>query len=238
MTKSSVARVWVLGLAAVGATIWLVWPGLQPRDGIPAFERLIAAAETVVPASASPTIPVSIPGLHEGSLGFYLPPELLDSDHAVPSDLRLRVCVFARQTVDGGQSMQINGPPAGRIWDVSRWAKDAVWTVEDTYRIACIAGRTTDTGLETMGERALVFWSPDPSAVAVTPAQVEDFLRSRGARFLEIWTRYQVKLNVYGRLSTAILIGETRADQVALRDLVRDAQDHFGGKVVWFHSDP
>jgi hypothetical protein len=119
---------------------------------------------------------------------------------------------------------------ARRAGAVPDWPGAELLVQEGWYsilRLPCIVvrpGTNSSTGI--------VLWYPSFEAVAVSPDNVLRYLNERKLVYHSISTRYQTKLEVFGRLTVVVAAGVTPDQTQEVLAACREGQRRFGGSII------
>lgn len=80
--------------------------------------------------------------------------------------------------------------------------------------------------------RAVMLWYPSFESVAVSPEKVLAFLAENNVSLHPVTTRYQAKMEVFGRLACVVTAGSTRAETERIWQTLERAKQRFGGQTV------
>jgi hypothetical protein len=236
-----IAARWLTGLAWAGcslATLVLLAAGSWGVAQDPAFADLAATvsgqeARADVPGGAVYTVYGQ--GVAD-SLELYLPTGWLGAGDRLPLGDGSSVCVLGkREGADWRGIPCCAGSAEGTRWDPLRWPGAVSPWDTGTYQAVLLAGKCEPLGDGCDGAaHALVCWYPEFRSVAVNRRPALEFADSCGVKYLAVDSRYQAKLNVYGRLSEVIFISESTEDFRRAAEAARTAVRRFGGEVRVF----
>lgn len=109
---------------------------------------------------------------------------------------------------------------------------EAVVEHELRYRSLRLLGRLETLERLSDQDQAILIYYPDPQQVAVAWNKFKEFFESNAENPFFITRRYQVKLDVYGRLDCVLVSGSSSEQVQRLRESLQTAENRFGGSSV------
>jgi hypothetical protein len=232
----------VVWTACLAATVWVVQaPRPDPfveefADGH--FGAVVRAADRPAQAGCYPLFRGNTWG---EVMELQLPRAWRSPDDRLPAD---QPCTFGLLWVGPSTPGRLLNLPAGtgsRAWNPDTWPS-VVSRQDDWQRHALVIAGSSSAwkGGALPGGRGLVFWYLPVEAVAQSAEDVIAFLGRHDVRYAPVMARYQVKLAVYDRLWSVVLVYEDRTEAAVAVELLRAGTARFGGEVVCFaaHDGP
>lgn len=225
------------------ALVWAAWFGLSvllaastksTRPATHDLAILLQSAEAIKTPSR-PMYSLMTGSLKSEVLNKYLPESWLDEYDDFPARDEVVISIFADG--DEGHDVKSEGPAVkggSPYWDPAAWSNRPAFASSGRFRLFVIPGNAVPLDEEAGDGRALVFWYPDPKFVVVTPHDVIASVDQSGLRYLTQAIRHQVKVDIYGRLQSVILICETPDEYKAARRFVVEKMGEFGGHASVF----
>jgi hypothetical protein len=186
--------------------------------------------------SGLPIMALVVPDSLAESLSLYLPPRWLSKYDRLPTsgEVELEIIEMDRLTIPRDVTP---GSPTAGIWRPRGRQVARRTFASGSLRMTSISGSTerfSGVLAGTVGGRALVFWYPELSSVAVTPGRVLDFVGRSGLRHIDCYVRCQMKLNVFVILKSIIFIADSPGECEILASAVSSGINRFGGEAVVF----
>jgi len=178
--------------------------------------------------------------LRERSVGIsaalYYPPQWRELRLGLVGSGSTEVLFILRNKAGPRWSLIMRGGPGRQVfsWDPLLWPSRNLLEIEDRYRVEKVRGKTVPFPGPDLVEKALVFWFPAFESVAVSPYKVQRHLEGYRLRYLPLQAPFQAKLDIFVRLTCAVLPADSPSDLEEIRRAVSAGLDEFGGEAYVF----